>query len=70
MDESFRYKQSTSVANLTLLYNDLRAVIPAKAAASLTKPQLAHVHSVNVSPYFASRQGEESPLSPKGSLRG
>jgi len=35
MDESFRYKQSTSVANLTLLYNDLRAVIPAKAGIQI-----------------------------------
>jgi hypothetical protein len=39
------------------------------AFASMTKPELAHVHSVHILPYFASPEGEGFPPSPKGKLK-
>jgi hypothetical protein len=35
----------------------------------MTKPGLAHVHSVNISPYFASLEGEGFPPSPMATLK-
>jgi hypothetical protein len=38
------------------------------AFAGMTKPELAYVHSVNISPYFASSEGEGFPPSPMVTL--